>query len=63
MRAFAKYRGLINEYEELRTEVKTPDEKINKVFKYLLKQIDALHTNRQDNKKERKRIEYKHHDD
>jgi len=63
MRAFAKYRGLLNEYEELRAEVKTLDEKINKVFKYLLEQIDALHTSQQDKNKERKRIGYKRHDD
>ena len=62
MRAFAQYRGLIKENEELRTEVKALDDKINKVFKYLLEKIDALHKGEQDNK-ERIRIGYKLQDE
>ena len=58
MRAFAKYRGLLKETEEIRTEIKTLDEKINKVFKYLLARIDELHQNKKE-LQERKRIGYK----
>ena len=43
MRAFANYRGILKENEELRTEIKTLDEKINKIFKFLLDRIDELH--------------------
>lgn len=43
MRAFAKYRALINENEELRKEIKKLDEKLGQAFQYLLKRIDALH--------------------
>ena len=43
MRAFARYRALLRENEELRQEVKALDSKINEAFQYLLKKIDALH--------------------
>ena len=43
MRAFAKYRALIIENQDLRSELRAMDDKINKVFKYLLDRIDALH--------------------
>ena len=43
MRAFSKYRALLSESKELKSEILALDEKINKIFKYLLKKIDALH--------------------
>ena len=43
MRAFVQYRSLLKENEELKKDIKNLDSKINDVFKYLLKRIDALH--------------------
>jgi len=59
MRAFAKYRALLIESLDLRSEIRAMDEKINKVFKYLLDRIDALH---QDKSVPRKMIGFKRHD-
>jgi len=59
MRAFVKYRGLLRDTDELRTEIKTLDEKINKVFKYLLEKIDALHQSKKAKTPARKIIGYK----
>ena len=42
MRAFARYRALLKDDQELRKELSKMDDKINKVFKYLLLRIDAL---------------------
>ena len=56
MRAFARYRGLINENQELREEVMKLDAKLNRAFKYLLDRIDSLH---QKSNEPRKRIGYK----
>jgi hypothetical protein len=58
MRAFAKYRGLLKETDDIRTEIKTLDEKINKAFRYLLKKIDALHQSKNE-EQTRKKIGYK----
>ena len=43
MRAFAKYRAMLIESKDLHTEIRALDDKINKVFKFLLEKIDALH--------------------
>jgi len=59
MRAFAKYRALLIESLDLRSEIRAMDEKINKVFKYLLDRIDALH---QDKSVPRKMIGFKRRD-
>jgi hypothetical protein len=56
MRAFAVYRAMLIEDKSLRKEMVAPDEKINKVFKYLLDKIDALH---QDKATPRKKIGFK----
>ncbi len=56
MRAFAVYRAMLMEDKSLRKEIKALDEKINKVFRYVLDKIDALH---QDKAKPRKKIGYK----
>jgi phosphate uptake regulator len=56
MRAFARYRAIIKESEELRKDIKNLDNKINRAFKYLLEKIDALH---QQPKEDRKKIGYK----
>jgi hypothetical protein len=43
MRSFARYRSLLRENEELKTEILKLDNKLNQAFKYLLDKIDALH--------------------
>ena len=59
MRAFAKYRAILIDNLDLRSELKAMDDKINKVFKYLLDRLDALH---QERSIPRKMIGYKRHD-
>ena len=56
MRAFAVYRAMLMEDKSLRKDIKALDEKINKVFKFLLDKIDALH---QDKAVPKKKIGYK----
>jgi hypothetical protein len=43
MRAFARYRSLLRENEDLKKEILKLDNKLNQAFKYLLDKIDALH--------------------
>ncbi|MCK9400683.1 MAG: ORF6N domain-containing protein [Bacteroidales bacterium] len=43
MRAFARYRSLLKENEELKIEIQKLDEKVNVIFQFLLEKIDALH--------------------
>lgn len=43
MRAFARYRALLRENEELKQEIVKLDAKLNQAFKYLLDKLDALH--------------------
>ncbi len=43
MRAFARYRAILNENAELRKELKALEGKLNQAFKFLLDKIDALH--------------------
>jgi len=43
MRAFARYRALLKENEELEKEIFKLDAKLNQAFKFLLDRIDALH--------------------
>jgi len=43
MRAFARYRALLKENEELKKEISKLDSKLNQVFRFLLDKIDALH--------------------
>ncbi|MFW6310527.1 MAG: ORF6N domain-containing protein [Prolixibacteraceae bacterium] len=43
MRAFARYRALLIENEELKKEIRNLDKKLNDAFRYLLEKIDALH--------------------
>jgi len=43
MRAFARYRAMLMGNDDLRSEIRALDDKINKVFKFLLDKIDALH--------------------
>jgi hypothetical protein len=42
MRAFAKYRALLVENKNFRKELHALDDKINKIFRFLLEKIDAL---------------------
>ncbi|MCD4692401.1 MAG: ORF6N domain-containing protein [Calditrichales bacterium] len=56
MRAFAVYRAMLMEDKSLRKKIEALDEKINKVFRYMLDKIDALH---QDKAKPRKKMGYK----
>jgi len=60
MRAFAKYRAMLIENTELRTEIRVLDDKIDKVFKFLLEKIDALHQKRIEQKPNR--IGYKNYE-
>jgi hypothetical protein len=55
MRAFANYRSLLRQNEELRLELGQLEAKMTKVFKFLLQKIDALHQT----KKERKPVGFK----
>lgn len=43
MRAFARYRALLRENDELRKEIKGLDKKLTEAFRYLLARIDELH--------------------
>ncbi len=43
MRAFARYRALLKENEELKKEILKLDDKLDQAFRYLLDRIDALH--------------------
>jgi hypothetical protein len=43
MRAFARYRSLLRENEDLKKEIKILDNKLNKAFKYLMERLDELH--------------------
>ena len=42
MRAFARYRAILNENVELRKELKALDSKLNQAFQFLLQKLDAL---------------------
>jgi len=48
MRAFARYRSLLRENEDLKKEILKLDAKLNHAFRFLLDKLDALHqtTNR-----------------
>ncbi|MEI8226344.1 MAG: ORF6N domain-containing protein [Bacteroidota bacterium] len=48
MRAFVSYRALLLENNEIKNEIRSLDEKINKIFDFLLEKIDALHQNESD---------------
>jgi len=61
MRAFAKYRAMLIENKDLKSEISALDDKINKVFKFLLDKIDALHQKKIE-EKPRERIGYKNFD-
>jgi hypothetical protein len=56
MRAFARYRALLKENEELKKEILKLDSKLNQAFKFLLDRIDALH---QSPNKPRRPVGYK----
>lgn len=43
MRAFARYRSLLRENEELKKEIMKLDAKLNQAFRFLLDKLDALH--------------------
>jgi len=43
MRAFARYRAILRENEELRKEIQIIEEKLNNAFQFLLERIDELH--------------------
>jgi len=56
MRAFARYRFLLKENEELKDEILKLDKKVGEIFRYLLERIDELQEKQQ---LPRKRIGYK----
>lgn len=43
MRAFARYRSLLRENEELKRDIRNLDNKLDRSFKFLLSKIDELH--------------------
>ena len=47
MRAFARYRSLLRENEELKNEIIKLDQKVDSVFQYLLEKIDDMHEKQQ----------------
>lgn len=51
MRAFARYRALLRENEELRNEIKNLDRKLSEAFRFLLEKIDALHEAKNESRK------------
>jgi len=57
MRAFARYRGLLRENEELRKEITALDNKLNASLQFLLECIDELHQGRNE---PRRSIGYKY---
>jgi len=48
MRAFANYRSLLRENEDLRNEIEKLDHKVNQSFQYLMDRIDDLHQQKLD---------------
>ena len=58
IRSFVKYRAMLADNEDLSRKLKRLDNKINNVFRFLLKKIDSLHQKEISNKP-RKRIGYK----
>jgi len=60
IRAFSRYRALLSESKELKSEIQALDSKINKIFKFLLEKIDALHQKKL--KEPTKKIGYKKYD-
>lgn len=57
MRAFARYRAIIRENEELREKIDAIDNKLNNAIQYLLEKLDELHQNKAE---PRKPIGYKY---
>ncbi len=55
MRAFSKYRFLLADHKELKSDIKNLDHKIDEVFKFLLGKINAL---QQKKNEPRKKIGY-----
>jgi len=48
MRAFANYRALIRENDELRSEIRMLDEKLHTAFIFLMERLDQLHQKKAD---------------
>jgi len=61
MRAFAQYRSLLIENKDLRKEIKSLDEKLNQIFRFLLQKIDEL--GKRDLSPDRPKIGYKRKDE
>ena len=57
MRAFANYRALLIDSKDFRRELKSLDDKINQLFRFLLGKIDALNQKHFD--QPRKKIGFK----
>jgi hypothetical protein len=51
MRAFARYRAIIRENEELRKEIEAIDDKLNNAIQFLLEKIDELHQSKAESRK------------
>lgn len=62
MRAFARYRALLIESQDLKKEINKLDKKIDQIFKFLLDKIDALHQKKL-MQKNREKIGFKRSDE
>ena len=51
MRAFARYRAIIRENEEIREKIDAIDNKLNNAIQYLLEKLDELHQNKAESRK------------
>jgi len=48
MRAFANYRALLRENDELRSEIRILDQKLHTAFNFLMERLDQLHQKKTD---------------
>ena len=62
MRAFVRYRALLDENQSVRTEIQQLDNKINKIFEYLQDKIELLEGKKYIVSGKRRKIGYKNYD-
>jgi len=52
MRAFSRYRAILNENTELKKEIRLLDKKLNEAFKFLLEKLDELRIQKNEPRKQ-----------
>ena len=62
MRAFVRFRALLDENQTIKTEIKQLDNKINKIFEYLLDKIELLEGKKNNVPGKGRKIGYKNYD-